>query len=305
MVDFSRLANPEDLLILLSVARLGRFNAVADALGTTHTTISRRIQALDKQLGGRTLARTQHGWELTALGLSALGAAEAIERSLGDLAAAVRQDEDRLAGLVRVSTVDGFGAEFAAPALVKLQAQYPQLKVELLSATRRVHRNRSGADLEIGVGRPEVQNAHSIFLTNYSLRLYATAAYLQRRGVPESVEALRSHRFVTYVESALQVEELGPASAALPAPATSFQATSIFAQVQAVRHDGGIGLLPAFLAAGVPELVPVLEDSFERRLSMWVLARPEALRSNAVAAVLQALHAEVGHRQDALLGVRR
>ena len=43
MIEFSRLASPDDLLILLAVARLGRFNAVADALGTTHTTISRRI----------------------------------------------------------------------------------------------------------------------------------------------------------------------------------------------------------------------------------------------------------------------
>ena len=55
MVDFKRFPSPDDLLILLTVARLGRFNAVAEALETTHTTISRRILALDKRLGGRTL----------------------------------------------------------------------------------------------------------------------------------------------------------------------------------------------------------------------------------------------------------
>ncbi|GAP57098.1 hypothetical protein AHiyo6_36630 [Arthrobacter sp. Hiyo6] len=54
-VDSKRLPSPDDLLILLTVARLGRFNAVAETLGTTHTTISRRILALDQQLGGRTL----------------------------------------------------------------------------------------------------------------------------------------------------------------------------------------------------------------------------------------------------------
>ena len=58
MVDPKRLPSPDDLLILLTVARLGRFNAVAESLGTTHTTISRRILALDRQLGGRTLERT-------------------------------------------------------------------------------------------------------------------------------------------------------------------------------------------------------------------------------------------------------
>ena len=50
MVDVKRLPSPNDLLILLTVARLGRFNAVAEALGTTHTTISRRILALDEEV---------------------------------------------------------------------------------------------------------------------------------------------------------------------------------------------------------------------------------------------------------------
>jgi DNA-binding transcriptional LysR family regulator len=244
MVQFTGLASPDDLLILLSVARLGRFTTVADALGTTHTTISRRIAALDTQLGDRTLARTQHGWELTALGVQAVRAAEAIEKSLGTLAADARQDSDPLSGLLRISTVDGFGAEFVAPALIRLQADHPQLRVELLSATRRISQNRSGVDLEIVIGRPEVHNAQAIFLTDYCLRLYASAEYLGREGTPGTIAAVQNHTVISYVESALLVTELGLASAQLPEPATSFHATSIFAQLQAVRHHGGIGLLP-------------------------------------------------------------
>jgi len=302
MTGFSHLASPDDLLILLTVARLGRFNAVAAALGTTHTTISRRITALDKQLGGRTLARTQHGWELTALGSQAVSAAVAIEKSLGSLAADVGKDADPVSGLVRISTLDGFGAEFVAPALIRLQADHPQLRVELLSATRRVRQNRSGVDLEIVIGQPEVQNAQATFLTNYYLRLYATAEYLQRAGTPGTVEAVGNHNFISYVESALQVAELMLASSVLPAPAASFQATSIVAQLQAVRHHGGIGLLPSFLAHGVPGLVTVLPGSFERRLSIWMVARPESLRSTAVKASMDALKAEVADRQDDLIG---
>ena len=83
-VESRRLPSPDDLLILLTVARLGRFNAVAETLGTTHTTISRRILALDRQLGGRTLERSPNGWELTQLGAAAVEAAESIEATLGD-----------------------------------------------------------------------------------------------------------------------------------------------------------------------------------------------------------------------------
>ncbi len=295
-----RLPSPDDLLILLTVARLGRFNAVAETLGTTHTTISRRILALDKQLGGRTLERSPHGWELTELGASAVAAAEAIEETLGSLAGAIGQDQDALSGMVRISTSDGFGAEFVTPALVRLQQRHPLLNVEMLSATRKVSQNRSGVDLEVVVGRNEVSNAQPIFLTNYFLRLYASAGYAAERGLPETLDGVGQHGFVSYVESALQVAELGHRSSQLPMPKSSFQATSVFAQIEAVRRGAGIGLLPNFMVAGNADFVPVLPDDFQRQVPIWAVARPEALRSGRVQAVIAALKEEVNGRQNLL-----
>lgn len=294
------LPSPDDLLILLTVARLGRFNAVAETLGTTHTTISRRILALDRQLGGRTLERSPHGWELTELGASAVSAAEAIEQTLGTLAGAIGQERDGLSGMVRISTSDGFGADFVTPALVKLQQRHPLLNVEMLSATRKVSQNRSGVDLEVVVGGTDVRNAQTIFLTNYYLRLYASAGYAARQGLPETPDGVGQHGFVSYVESALQVEELGHRSSQLPMPKSSFQATSIFAQVEAVRQGAGIGLLPSFMVSRDPDFVPVLPHDFERQLPIWAVARPESLRSGRVQAVITALKEEVAARQDLL-----
>lgn len=299
-MDVNRLPSPDDLLILLTVARLGRFNAVAETLGTTHTTISRRILALDKQLGGRTLERSPHGWELTELGSRAVAAAEAIEATLGSLAGAISDGEHSLSGMVRISTSDGFGAQFVAPALVRLQQENPLLDVEMLSATRKVSQNRSGVDLEVVVGRMEVTSVQPIFLTNYFLRLYASPGYVRSRGLPTALDDVREHGFVSYVESALQVAELGHRSSQLPAPKTSFQATSIFAQLEAVRRGAGIGLLPNFMVADNPEFVPVLPELFQRQLPIWAVARPESLRSASVRAVVEALKAEVSGRRDVL-----
>jgi DNA-binding transcriptional LysR family regulator len=296
----ARLPSPDDLLILLTVARLGRFNAVAETMGTTHTTISRRILALDKQLGGRTLERSPHGWELTELGASAVAAAETIEETLGSLAAVVGQDRDAVSGMVRISTSDGFGAEFVTPALVRLQQRHPLLNVEMLSATRKVSQNRSGVDLEVVVGRTDVSNAQAIFLANYFLRLYASPAYAAQRGLPETPDGVGQHGFVSYVESALQVAELGHRSSQLPMPKSSFQATSIFAQVEAVRRGAGIGLLPNFMVAQNAEFIPVLPDAFQRQIPVWAVARPESLRSARVQAVIAALQEEVAARQDLL-----
>ena len=300
MVDFKRFPSPDDLLILLTVARLGRFNAVAEALETTHTTISRRILALDKRLGGRTLERSPHGWELTELGNQAVRAAEIIEDSLGALTTTLADDADPLSGLVRISTPDGFGATFVTPALVKLQQQHPKLNVEMLSATRKINQNRSGVDLEVVVGPIDASRAQTIFLTNYFLRLYASPEYLAARGTPTTIDDIRDHNFVSYVESALQVAELGHRSSQLPEPAAIFQSTSIFAQVEAVRRHSGIGLLPSFMVYERPGFVPVLPDAFHRQLPIWAAARVESLRSMAVKAAIEAIRQETTERQGEL-----
>ena len=300
MVDFKRFPSPNDLLILLTVARLGRFNAVAEALETTHTTISRRILALDKRLGGRTLERSPHGWELTELGNQAVRAAEIIEDSLGTLTTNLADDADPLSGLVRISTPDGFGAAFVTPALVKLQQQHPKLNVEMLSATRKISQNRSGVDLEVVVGPIDASRAQTIFLTNYFLRLYASPGYLAAKGTPMTIGDIKDHNIVSYVESALQVAELGHRSSQLPEPAASFQSTSIFAQVEAVRRHSGIGLLPSFMVCDQPGFVPVLPNDFHRQLPIWAAARAESLRSAAVKAAIEAIRQEITERQSDL-----
>jgi DNA-binding transcriptional LysR family regulator len=83
-------------------------------------------------------------------------------------------------------------------------------------------------------------------------------------------------------------------------PKSSFQATSIFAQIEAVRRGAGIGLLPNFMVAGNADFIPVLPDDFQRQVPIWAVARPEALRSVRVQAVIAALKQEVDERQELL-----
>ncbi|MDQ4490676.1 LysR family transcriptional regulator [Sinomonas sp. ASV486] len=301
MVDFKGLPSPDDLLILLTVARLGRFTAVAEALETTHTTVSRRVAALDRRLGGRTLARTPHGWELTELGRRAVAAAEGIESSLGDLSASMANKDESLTGHVRVGASDAFGALIVAPALARLQEEHRLLRVELVTATRRLSRNRSGFDLEIVPGTAEAPRVQAVVVTDHVRRLYAGRGYVRRRGMPHSLEELTGHAFVGYAESALQVAELAYGRQSITDEPAAFQATSIFPQAEAVRANAGIGLLPEYVVRGHSDFVPVLHHEFERHVRFWAAARSESMRSPAVRAVVSYLLEEAQRRRHQLL----
>jgi DNA-binding transcriptional LysR family regulator len=151
-------ANPDDLLVLLAVSRSAKFTTAAQALGLNHTTVSRRIAALEKALGGRVLSRASGGWELTELGAAAVAVAEQVEGAVQSLEKP-GTTPDPVTGVVRMTATDGFSAYIAAPAVARLRRHHPGLSVEIITVTRRALQQRSGLDIEVVVGEPQVHRA--------------------------------------------------------------------------------------------------------------------------------------------------
>lgn len=291
----------DDLLVLLAVARTGRYTTAGQQLGLNHTTIARRIAALEAQLGGRVLTREEGVWELTPLGTRALTAAEDVERALGGLDT---HDDARVEGLIRLSATDGFSGFVAAPAMAALQERHPDVRLEIITGTRQASQQRAGADLEVVVGRPQVRRARAVHLADYALGLYASRDYLRRHPAPSTVEDLAGKPLVYFIESMLHVDSLDDARRAVPGMTDAVASTNVYVHVDATRGGAGFGLLPAFLADPHDDLVRVLPGIVEERLPYWLVARPEALRQPAVSAFLDALQERLAEVEPQLLGER-
>ncbi len=302
MTDFPIGHRPsaDDLLILLAVGRSGRYTTAAEELGLNHTTISRRIAALEQAIGGRLLARVAGGWELTDLGRQALSAAEAVESAVRSLTSGIRT----LEGVVRISATDGFSAYIAAPAAAQVRRGHPGIAVEIVAATRRASQQRSGLDIEVVVGEPQVHRAEAIRLGDYCLGLYGARTYLSEYGTPSTIEELRRHPLVYFIDSMLQVDDLDLAASFAPAMRESVTSTNVFVHVEATRAAAGIGLLPCFMADRHDDLVRVLADSVMVTLTYWLVARVETLRRPEVAVFVEAIRSRMSELHDVLLGVR-
>ena len=301
MTGTSRRPSADDLLILLAVGRTGKYTTAADELGLNHTTISRRIAALELAVGGRVLARVSGGWELTELGREALAAAEAVEaavRSLSTEAGGKRA----LEGVVRISATDGFSAYIAAPAAAAVQREHPNVAVEIVAATRRASQQRSGLDVEIVVGEPTVHRAKALRLGDYCLGLYGSREYLRTHGVPSGVADLHRFPLVYFIDSMLQVDDLDLATSFAPAMRESVTSTNVFVHVEATRASAGLGLLPCFMADRHGDLVRVLTGDVAIQLTYWLVTRAETLRRPEVSAVVEAIVARMAEQRNVLLG---
>jgi DNA-binding transcriptional LysR family regulator len=299
MTDDKKLS-ADDLLVLLAVGRSGRYVTAADELGLNHTTISRRIAALEQSIGGRLLARAAGGWELTDLGRDALSAAEAVESALRSLAGPAGMRT--LEGVVRMSATDGFSAYIAAPAAAHVQLRHPKVTVEIVAATRRATQQRSGLDIEVVVGEPQVHRAEAARLGDYRLGLYGSRDYLAANGAPSSRSELADHPLVYFIDSMLQVDDLDLARTFAPAMRESVTSTNVFVHVEATRASAGLGLLPCFMADRHEDLIRVLPDDVGLLLTYWMVARTETLRRPEVAVLTDAIRARMEDQRNVLLG---
>ena len=292
---------PNDLLVLLAVSRTAKFTTAAHNLGLTHSTVSRRIAALEKSLGGRVLARSDDGWELTDLGERAVAVAEQMETAVAELESP-GQGPETVSGVVRMTATDGFSAYVASPAVAKLRRRHPGLSVEIVTVTRQALQQRSGLDIEVVVGEPRVHRAEAIELGDYELGLYASRDYLAANGTPASVEEVSDHRLVYFVDSMLQVDDLDAPRRLFPEMKDALTSTNVFVHVEATRAGAGIGFLPCFMADRHPDLVRLFPDSVAERLPYWMVLRPDSMRRPAIAAVVQRLKDEMLAHQAALEG---
>ena len=302
----ARRPSADDLLVLLAVGRTGRYTTAAEELGLNHTTISRRITALEQAMGGRVLARVAGGWELTELGRDALAAAETVEAAVRSLT--VDPSGNRtLEGVVRLSATDGFSAYIAAPAAAAVQRRHPKVAVEIVAATRRATQQRSGLDLEVVVAEPgsdpRVHRATALRLGDYCLGLYGSRGYLAEHGPPADIADLAHFPLVYFIDSMLQVDDLDLATSFAPAMRESVTSTNVFVHVEATRAAAGLGLLPCFMADRHDDLIRVLTDTVSVRLAYWLVARPETRRRPEVAALVDAIQTQRTEHRDVLLGL--
>lgn len=291
----------DDFRYLSAIARTGTRRSAALDLGVDHTTVSRRIHALEKALDVRLIERGAVGWELTDIGKAVAERARAIDESLQEAVdAATGNQSSTLRGRVRVTAPDGFGTIVVAPALARLRLNHPDLSVELLTATRQMNLQQSGFDVAIAVGATVNSRLVSETISAYTMGIYATEEYLDRHGSPKAVEEVRQHPIIFFVDSLLQVGDLD-LDRHLPGATASFMSTNIFAHVEATRAGGGIGLLPAFMAKPYPELIRLLPAGVDIRLKFSLAARRENLTNPTVRAVRDAIHAEAARRRADLL----
>ena len=264
-----------DLRYFLELSRQGKLVKAALRLQVDHTTVSRRIASLEKQLQARLFDKSPTGYQLTDAGMRLLPMAEKIESQSNQLYQALSGKDARLSGTVRISTSEGIGAQVIARHIGEFRAEHPDIEIELMADTRRTSLSKREADIAITFSRPESGRLKGWKLCDYRLKLYGSRTYLDNHSKIESLEDLAHHPFVSYIDDLIEMPELRYFESTFKNPHVVFRSTNLNAQYNAIRSGVGLGLVHCFMTANDPQLVAVLPEQIMVQRSFWLMVHED------------------------------
>ncbi|BCW45445.1 LysR family transcriptional regulator [Arthrobacter sp. StoSoilB5] len=279
----------DDLRFFLETARTGKLVAAARGLGVDHTTVGRRISHLERSAGSRLFVRSAGGWKLTDAGERLAVHAEAVESSLLAAAEELGSGPGRISGTVRIATPDGFGAFVLSPGLGALRNRHPDLAVEIVTATRLNLLATKEFDVGISLAKPTIRGVDATELAAYPLGFYAAPAYLEGNPVISSVDDLKEHAVIGYVDSLLDIPDLRFLDAALPGVRPVIQTNNLTGQWMSAVAGLGVAVLPMFVGEPDRRLVRILADTVSIRRKYWLAIPRELQRLARTRAVQDAL----------------
>lgn len=292
----------DNLRFFLELSRAGKLTVAARRLGVDHTTVARRLQALEKSIGAQLLVREPAGYRLTEAGHGLLPQAEAMESACKVIEKRLAGAEDNLSGKVRIGATEGYGSTLLTSQLVELNQRHPHLGVDLLAVPRALQLSRHEADIVITLERPGRGPYLITRLTDYVLRLYASKDYLAERGPIRTRDDLREHVLVGYVDDLLYSKELQYLDEIGRPLHMALRCTSILAQQRAVAEGAGLAILPAFAAAEDSSLQPVLAGEIEFVRTFWMLMPTELKDIARMRTTWDFLREKAEGSQDVLMG---
>lgn len=291
--------NWDDLRVFLAVARAGNLTLAGQGLGLSQPSVGRRLAVLEDRLGGPLFLRSGRQWPLTDLGRDLIEQASRMQEAADAITMKAAGHTSGPKGLVRLTSTDGLGAYWLPPLLPQLQDSHPDIILEVLTGNRPLDLTRHGADIALRLYRPDEPDLVARCLGEIAFGLFAAPTYINRHGLPETLVALASHRFIGQAQEYDTVREFTWLRRHVPEPDFRFQSGSALAQANAAAQGMGLALLPLYLARRFPPLQEITLEERPDGKELWIATHRDLRQVPKVAAVWDFLKAMV--RSDPLL----
>jgi DNA-binding transcriptional LysR family regulator len=275
-----------DLRFVLAVRRTGSLSAAARSLEVDKATVSRRIAALEHSLGVRLFDRKPDGYGITPHGERVLTAVAEIDDRVANLVAELSEARGDAKGVVYLSVPQFFASTVLLPALPAFRAAHPAIDLVLDASSAVTNVAQREAEVALRNVKPRQLSVTVKRVGRLALALYASKAYLARRGTPKTAGDIAQHELIGWPGAVTHGEYFRWMNETGARVAIRLNDAAVLADATAAGL--GIAALPCILGDERPGLVRL--DAFgTSRDEIYAVAPGELRRSGRVRAVIDLL----------------
>lgn len=286
-----------NLKFFLALAETGSLSGAAKLHRVDHSTVARRVEALEGELGVRLVERLARSYRITAEGERVREQARKVKAGIAEIVRLARDGDISTGRIVRVSGPPTLLSRFLAPRLLPLQKEHPGLRIDLVGDMRQVDLNQGEADLALRLMRPRDKGIVARRLAVLGYGLYGSRERVGRRandqvylGFDESLDHVPQQRWLKTLA--------GDRGFAL-------RSNDLLTLMTSARAGLGLAVLPCIMASHEPELVRVPTDSSPPSRELWLVFHRDVGRSPAVRVVIDRITEVAAAARKAFLGEQR
>ena len=256
----------DKLKIFYAVAEAGSFTRATINLNLSQSAISRQIQSLEEDLKVQLFERHARGLTLTENGEYVFKTTHEVISKLKDIETSLSNQKNKPTGKLIITTVRSFGTHWLTPRIQEFMQLNPNIEVELIFDDEELDLSTRQADIGIFMRRPKQLNYIQRKLVDINYYIYGSTKYLEKNGIPKTINDLNKHRFISFGKGApspvfnpdwalkLGVKDNKKRKSIM-------KVNSVMGLLLAVESGVGLAALPEYLVSSSTNVIKVLPNS--------------------------------------------
>ena len=255
--------NWDDARLWLAFAREGSFSNAAKRLGVQHSTVSRRIRALERQLATPLVERDTAGYVLTEAGEELKRSASRIEQEFLAFEATSAGQSDDVAGELRIAAIANMASSVLMPIFARFSAAYPNIELSVQVTNDTVQLAERDADVALRQTNSPLETLIGTRLTTVASAVYGSVDYCAALAAGQTAEKWIGVECCDYHKTWTKQ--------ARPQADHELYVDETSLTVAALKEGLGVAYLACFMGDSDPELVRFRQPEPEHDLGLWLL----------------------------------
>lgn len=289
-----------DLSVILAICRAGSLSGAARVLGHNHSTIFRRINAIEDKTGVRFFERLPDGYLMTEAGQTAMRYAERIENEVHALGREVLGQDMRLQGKIRVTAPEGITTDITPGLFAEFCRRNPGVSIEMMGSSFAVDLTRREADVAIRATTKPPDTSLGRKVCDFRFAIYSSPQYLkQNKKTP-----IQEQKWCLIQGTVDWLVPLIWKKKAHGERQVIYSSSTSQAVLNATAEGMGITMMPCYLGDTDNRLVRMGDPWDALTMELWVLTHPDLRHTARVKALLGYLYDELKKESDLFEGMR-